>query len=336
MKTKIYLTIFTIISLSLLFVSSCKPPTETETPKFEVKVIFSGGSTQYNDIYFLDNLTGYLASYNGKVSKTVNSGDSWTDIKNTPGEYYSKVKFTNSNTGFVVGKNSSEGVIYRTTDGGSTWVLIPTLNSQYADYYGVDALSDSIFTIVGGRGSWDQFNGQLLFTSNGGTNWNTTYNEQNVYSVVMRSSSNIFASNILSGILKSTNSGVNWSSALINAGTTLRRIEFTSNLIGYCSGGDGVVGGSGSFYKTTNAGNNWSYIVINPNPSAIYGMSFLNDQVGVITSQSSIYRTIDGGSSFTKEDTNVETILTAIKMFSSNEGIAVGTNGVILKFKFNY
>lgn len=61
--------------------------------------------------------TYYLTTGTGKIQKSTNNGQSWTEVYSLPMGVFLGMDFLNPDTGYVVG----EGSIYHTTDGGATW-----------------------------------------------------------------------------------------------------------------------------------------------------------------------------------------------------------------------
>ena len=82
-------------------------------------------SYDINDVYFLTEDTGFIATATG-LRKTVDGGSTWSievgsaDMKH--------VVFLDKSIGYAVGESSSRGVMHKTTDGGNFWfklILIP-------------------------------------------------------------------------------------------------------------------------------------------------------------------------------------------------------------------
>ena len=69
----------------------------------------------FNDIHFVNNLTGYLAGV--AIFKTTNGGQNWFAVSDSSLRYY-KLFFINDNTGWA----SSWNYVSKTTNAGNTWV----------------------------------------------------------------------------------------------------------------------------------------------------------------------------------------------------------------------
>ena len=110
-------TFFKIIIYSnLLFFISCKKKVIEIIPVIEYEDIsITGVSADVNSFSFPTIETGYAVA-NG-LYKTINSGTSWTKLAITGN--IKEVEFVNSTIGFCI----SDGYLYKTIDGGQTWVL---------------------------------------------------------------------------------------------------------------------------------------------------------------------------------------------------------------------
>ena len=100
----------------------------------------------FTSIFFPSQDTGYVVgtSYNGgKIMKTYDSGNNWTDQSSGTIYGLTSVYFTDNNTGYTVGGN---GTILKTTNGGCN-ISVPSTP------YGIDTLClnspNTIFTTSG-------------------------------------------------------------------------------------------------------------------------------------------------------------------------------------------
>lgn len=99
-------------------------------------LIFSGNDG-LRDVYFVDENIGYVVGGNNgggtiSVYKTLDGGNAWNPL----GQSYfaniglNNVQFLNADTGYVCGTN---GAVYRTEDGGDTWIDVSLSNAIYLD-----------------------------------------------------------------------------------------------------------------------------------------------------------------------------------------------------------
>jgi photosystem II stability/assembly factor-like uncharacterized protein len=76
-----------------------------------------------NSVYFIDSLNGYIAGNNGLMLKTNNSGQTWSSVVTGVTHNLNNLKFTDVMNGYLSGENSA---ILKTTDGGMSWIVLPT------------------------------------------------------------------------------------------------------------------------------------------------------------------------------------------------------------------
>jgi photosystem II stability/assembly factor-like uncharacterized protein len=85
----------------------------------------------FEDVYFVDQNTGYLVG-SGKIVKTTNQGTDWIIQTNELTPYLYSVFFTNANTGYVAGEN---GGIWKTTTGGGQFIGILQNSNSIPDKF---------------------------------------------------------------------------------------------------------------------------------------------------------------------------------------------------------
>ncbi|MBK9026120.1 MAG: hypothetical protein IPL69_19790 [Saprospiraceae bacterium] len=85
----------------------------------------------------------------GNIQKTIDGGNSWTDIAAENNFYHFKnIQFTNASTGYCVGEH---GKMQKTTDGGQNWSYLPTSTTN--DLNDLFFLNTNLGYIVGETGS---------------------------------------------------------------------------------------------------------------------------------------------------------------------------------------
>lgn len=126
-------------------------------------------------------------------------------------------------------------------------------------------------------------------------------------------------------ILKTTNSGDNWS-IIYRTVDDFSRIKFVSQNIGYASGG--------GFYKTVNAGQNWA-VSNSPAQFMLHDMAVLNvDTIWVVSSQSltgGVFRTTNGGQNWVRQFDSGSSNPDHIYMFNGRIGFISKTNSYTRK-----
>ena len=101
-----------------------------------------------NDIQMVTPQIGYACSTNGKILKTTDGGDNWTElIHPLQGTgIFTSLDFINSTNGYVLG---NQGAILKTTDGGQTWTN-ESLSTQYPQNEISVASLDTAYIAVSG------------------------------------------------------------------------------------------------------------------------------------------------------------------------------------------
>lgn len=126
-------------------------------------------------------------------------------------------------------------------------------------------------------------------------------------------------------IIKSINGGTSWTLVYSNnVGSLpleLNSVHFPTLLTGYATGTNNRI------LKTIDGGNNWTGLIA-PSTQELRGVRFVTDFVGFVIGDTSIWKTFDGGMSWTP--THIGKKLRDITFTNNLTGFAVGDN-IILK-----
>jgi len=290
--------------------------------------------TPLTSIEFLDEnnviLGGWGTTNDFVIRKSVNGGLNWTgvipyDYQSATGYIYD-LDFPSFSTGYAVGSGNSKGYLYKSTNAGSNWLKIDSVNS--GSLRKVYFLNDNTGFMLG-------YAGEIFKTTNGGSNW-STFNSGITYGL-----SSIFFVNPVTGyacggspapkLFKTIDSGNSWNQIYSTTGTTFNDINFINPNTGFITGKNimkttdaGVTWnnktpGSTSFYqktffssnntgytfgsygkvvKTTNMGEDWSELIM-PTDMFFNDIYFLNDNTGyLVGDQGMILKTTNGGGNF--------------------------------------
>lgn len=131
-----------------------------------------------------------------------------------------------------------------------------------------------------------------------------------------------------SRIMKTTDGGLHWNTVTLPATIPLKKIQFTSNQIGYIMGGDDK---HGVLVKTTNAGQTWNIINLDMATEIPAGMFFISDNIGFITGKKLFSKTTDGGLTWTSLNTVGIGRFYDINFKNSREGMVTAEQGIYLK-----
>jgi photosystem II stability/assembly factor-like uncharacterized protein len=144
----------------------------------------------FYSIYFVDDNDGWAVG-DGMIARTVKDifGNviDWSVYEIDANHILYDVYFIDENTGWAVGENTSNnyGVVYGTTDGGSTWeVLNDTLSDPLYSVYFTNPVSGWICDIT----SNDDY--AIMYTNDGGSTWEPSLESLRTFAEVCFVSSN--------------------------------------------------------------------------------------------------------------------------------------------------
>ena len=258
-------------------------------------------------LLFKDENTGWICGEAGYIFRTTNGGVNWDSLKPPITHAYYGISFPDYNTGYVVGIFGYS--IQKTTNGGTNWFLI----SQFPEFsfWDVNFINVNTGVAVG--------EGVILRTVNGGYNWDTLKRPDNtvgneVYSnVQFNHSNNGWIVGSTGDILKSTNSGINWTSHRLGSVSNFYDIHFLDVNTGHIAGW--------SLLRTTNSGINWNIVA----DTGIYCSSFINSNTGWAGGRSNncISTTTNGGINWSVQYSQVNSSCQKIHFSDINNGWAI-------------
>jgi photosystem II stability/assembly factor-like uncharacterized protein len=292
----------------------------------------SNTAEKLNEIRFLNAQKGWACGSNGKVLKTIDGGQTWT--VNSVGITFidlTGLLLLDEQKILVSGQN---GTLCRSTDGGITWASVYPSQIN-ADIHSVHASGNKIILTQAPPDNFPDI-GKLAISSDEGLSWDRisrTLASPRCYirDVLMRSQQELWAagnSNDTGYVLKSTDSGLNWSKKTFNRGI---------NAIGLQTASLGWIAGSGNqIYKTTDGGASW----ISQEPGNVsadyYDLQILDDQTLWVAGyddndEGVVIKSSDGGTTWTNVQGIASESINSIYFLDSQKGWAVGDNGVIRK-----
>lgn len=239
------------------------------------------GSHNPNDcFYFFGIDKGFYILENGKTFFTNDRGVSWQERDSIPVTLMQEVYFYDENIGFAFGTGNGE--TFKTTDGGVNWQTVSIPIESNSKPKGMEFTSaDSVYLLT-----FDD----LLFSSDGGTNWSVIYDSYGGYlNNLSVTENNLFLSvtaypngyNQINTSYSSDN-GDTWNTFTFPH-TMRLNVEFINDSTAFMCGGDGM-SFNPYFIETTDAFNTMTLRDSTElfNGNALNDISMANDTVGYI------------------------------------------------------
>lgn len=231
------------------------------------------------------------------------------------------VCFTDDRTGWAVGTDLLNGIIFHTQDGGEIWTkqgqyeLESYRNSRLVTVLnGVSFIDENTGWVVGAG----LFTGEgiILHTVNGGDTWdiqenNTIENKLAVHFVNDRTG---FAVGWTGVVALTADSGNTWVEQFVHQNPIIKDVDFVGDRIGW------IAGLWGFLLRTDDAGANWSLLSNDLSPylgatGHIEGVDFINEQSGWAVGAGTgtffgeydggfIIKTTDGGDTWSVQDSS--------------------------------
>ena len=281
------------------FVGGVLSPIQKTTNGGQSWRFVSDPSTRAASIHFPDAQTGYAAGYYG-VLKTTDGGESWSMLSGLGG-HSNSVHFPNAQTGYVVGgDNSLIETIWKTTNGGATWVEQDTSGTDlqfYSVHFPVNAQTGYATGQLGG----------MKKTMDGGSTWVSLSSRVPIppgdlkavhFPVDARTGSavtgNLYSS---SSIIKTSDGGSTWFEKFFKPDDDLYSVHFPNAQTGYAVGFSVTIpGGRSMILRTTDGGSTWSEY-ISAETYALNSVHFPVDaQTGyAVGGAAKVYKTTDAG-----------------------------------------
>ena len=218
-----------IVFIGLLFLlSSCeKNGTPTNFPNLSIdslKILqtnIPGGL--YTDLTFINENIGFAISNFGAIIKTTDGGYTWEQLLSRVNFFLSKIQFTDSQTGYIIGGDNTGGYLLKTVNAGQTWQLINLQTPDNERPTGLFFLDNSIGFI----------SGKKLFrkTTDGGQIWSEVMGSvsENINDVSFKNTNEGYATSDNGKYLKSTNGGKTWQLMQSNTSDHLKKIYFAES-----------------------------------------------------------------------------------------------------------
>jgi len=220
--------IITFISSLFLFIT-CEKNDEipTDFPNLSIdslKILQTNiPSGLYTDLAFIDETIGYAISNFGAIIKTIDGGYNWEQLLSPASFFLNKIQFTDNQTGYIIGSDTSGGYLLKTVNAGQTWQLI---NLQTPD----NSRPTGLFFFNNTTGF---ISGENLFrkTTDGGQTWSDVLGSVsgNINDVNFKNNNEGYATSDNGKYLRSVDEGNTWESIQSNTYDHLKKIYFAES-----------------------------------------------------------------------------------------------------------
>ncbi|MDR3668526.1 MAG: YCF48-related protein [Ignavibacteriaceae bacterium] len=290
----------------------------------------SGNTYQIYDVKAITSTNAFAVDAKGVVLSTTNFGGSWTKTQTSSTAQLRAVCY---NTGFIIVVGNA-GNIYKSTDGGTTWVAKYTACDQAF-------IRNIIFKDDNNGLAGDQV-GNLWKTTDGGANWSVLHNfntssTNQIYYVSMPTANTWYVACDHTTLWKTTDAGSTFSQ-ITTTGISGTTTTFWS--IAFVDDQNGIVGTQGGVVlRTTNGGTSWTDVSTLSGFGPLgYTVNYIEAQgpstfylAGGSASKALLAKSTDGGASFSTLTTSNFTSFYTVKFRDKNLGIVGRSNGSILK-----
>jgi photosystem II stability/assembly factor-like uncharacterized protein len=249
------------------------------------------------EVLFLDENNGWAVGYAGTVLHTADGGQSWEYRSLRKDSWLYDICFVNADTGWLVGNVGLypyDGLIVGTVDGGLSWQSRPRLEGVTLDAI---TFADSLYGWIVGSAVHETHQGIIYHTDDGGEHWRVQD----------------------SALYRLHDIEYLWP----NRGWAVGENRLLLRTVGTLYGG---LHWSGEGLDTTG---------VIDHEIALWAVSFISDDLGWVAGEGgTVYRTDDGGVTWTALPTGTGRDLADVVFIDGRTGWAVGGDGLIL-YTFN-
>jgi photosystem II stability/assembly factor-like uncharacterized protein len=308
-------------------------------------------SNPFYGLFFLDSMNGW--AYGNENYRTTDGGSTWLPMQFLGSTYFMKFYttsfgLTTGNFGMyisldggsswfespngmyafdfsdnLIGLGASDNGIYRTTDGGNTFIPVYTGNAKSVIY-----LSPTIAVGI--------VDDTFIRSTDGGVTWNSANSANGKYELFQVSSDVVLAwgqtgiyPNYDDSVFRSTDGGLSWNNIGevipegINSFTFVDQLNLVASDI------------LGNMFHSSDAGLSWAQVFVSPGPQPGYLSSvspyFADSQTGYFGyGNGFVIKSTDAGASWFQISSGTGQSLNDIDRFPNGNLIAVGDNGTIL------
>ena len=290
------------IFLLVLFVNGIVLPQQIEWHTLPGSPV----AARNDDIFFVNETTGWVVNSNGYIFRTTDGGTTWTQQFHGS-SYFRSVGFANENIGWA-GTLDPQNILYSTKNGGAEWTPVTNLSFPHPQRIcGIFVVNENVMY---GSGAYD---GPpiVIKTTDGGLTWQSfdlsSYagtlidcyfkDADNGFVAGGTAPTSSFPETIKAVILKTTDGGNTWQKKYEGGdeGEWCWKISFLNSNFGYASIENF---NKANILKTTDGGETWTNLSVADNHD-IQGIGFISDKIGWVGGYGVTSSTTDGGLTWT-------------------------------------
>lgn len=272
------------------------------------------------DIEFINRNTGWACGDNGLILKTTNGGKDWisqTNPASGTGKFLFSIHPVDSMVLYCVGYFQT---ILKTINGGEEWTAIrngkPGASGSFLGVYFVNENTGWISGTLG----------RILKTTDGGVTLDSTGVFWGfMHDVYFKDANTGLISGDFAGMFKTTDGGNSWEQKYIphyGGIGNFRKLSVINNQYVF------VVEDANRVFRSTNFGDTWDSVGFVYGADQPYGCGFASELVGFVGgTYGEMFKTIDGGVTWRREDNNGDTrFVRSFWFYDELTGWAVGGN----------
>ncbi|MFN0187236.1 MAG: hypothetical protein ACKVQV_00885, partial [Bacteroidia bacterium] len=259
----------------------------------------SSASFRHDDIFFINNDTGWVCNVDGKIYKTIDGGNNWVTQLNQPNTSFRCIGFATPLKGWAGNLGTGRWSptidtlpLYETNDGGLTWQPVSNISGTLPKgICGINIVNDSTVYAVGRVGG----PAYLLKTIDAGSTWQSIDLNLLAFQLVDCKFFSKDTGLVVGGfpgpsyttskyrILYTTDGGLNWQvvASGLNTSKNCWKVDFTNRLVGYVSVESNGTNDTIPVLKTIDGGLTWQEKIYSTTFNTYQqGIGFINDSVG--------------------------------------------------------
>lgn len=270
-------------------------------------------------VFSFDGSFPYVCLYHSNMTGMITVGtpggglSDWVELPSPTSLPLNDVRFWNENLGWAAGDQG----LFRTTDGGETWLMSSSGEDMEAVYF------------VSETEGWASGNdGLIVHSTNGGESWQpqTSGVAEKLRDIWFADAQNGWSGGRDGLLVHTTNGGQNWSPQSSPAGDDIRGFHMLDSQRGWMVASDGLI------MHTTNGGTNWiTQLSVPGGEEDEFEAVFAWDEnlAWAAGGQGRVYHTTNSGQSWVPQTSGTTVALMDIFFTSPDTGWVAGAGGFI-------